>query len=73
MENKTSLNGESINNANQSLSVGTMVETVFGWEGVIEKIEPDKYVFGQGLTVKRLTDNSIFSICPMDIKVAFSF
>lgn len=29
--------------------------------------------FGKGLTVKRLTDNAIFSICPADIKVAFSF
>ena len=73
MENKTSTNHENGNDANRLLSVGTMVDTVFDWEGVIEKIEPEKYKFGQGLTVRRLTDDAIFSICPMDIKVAFSF
>jgi len=66
-------NEEQSNNANVLLSVGTMVDTVFGWEAVIEKIDESKYKFGQGLTVKRLTDDAIFSICPADIKVAFSF
>lgn len=73
MENNTLTNHENGNDANRLLSVGTMIDTVFGWEGVIEKIDERKYKFGQGLTVKRLTDGAIFSICPADIKVAFSF
>ena len=62
-----------VNNNNIALSVGTMIDTYFGWEAVIVKIDESKYKFGQGLRVKRLKDSAIFSICPSDIKVAFFF
>jgi hypothetical protein len=73
MEHKNLTIHETPTDANNVLSVGTMIDTHFGWEAVIEKIDETKYKFGQGLTVKRLDDGAIFSICPSDIKVAFSF
>lgn len=49
------------------LKVGIEVKTKWGWDGLIEKIEPNLFNQKQGITVKRNFDGNIFSISLEDI------
>lgn len=49
------------------LSEGMFVNTEWGWEAIIEKIDVDGYKFGQGLNVIRIGDNKRFNIHPKNL------
>ena len=62
-----SSNNESSMNDHTMLSAGQTINTCFGWSGKIESIQEWNFRHGQGVTVRRLSDNKIFSIHPNDV------
>ena len=59
---------EQVKNQVNNIVSGNIVNTIFGWQGTVIRVVERMYAFGQGVHVRRNSDNKRFSISPNDIE-----